>query len=505
MNYQFTFLFLALFMQSCSNQNERSGEEIAKKYCTSCHLFPKPDLLDKQTWKDGVLPIMGEKLGISYYDGKYATAFEKDAGKQREESAIGFANWMKLINYYTSNAPAKLPPQNRGPVNKYSYRFSVMVPTLAHEKPSCTYIKIDPGNEVIYLGSANDSSFSVYDKRLELIVKQRLGKTPVHLDFNENLSLPGDRSGVLTNIGSFYPNHYKTGTIQPFYIYNNRTLELKTSISEFLPRPVQTISIPVNEHFKDYLICGFGHETGGLYYLHKSSDTTIYEKEILSEIPGAVCAYIEDYNKDNLPDLMVLFAQGNEGIFLFTNNGKGGFNSREILRFPPVYGSTYFEMQDMNSDGLKDIIYTCGDNYDYSRVLKNYHGVYIFLNKGDNRFSQEYFFPVNGCYKAIGRDFDKDGDVDIAAISFFPDSLQLQESFVYLENKGTLKFSPTTIPQFGRSRWITMDAGDIDADGDDDIVIGNLVLKTNITSPSLKKKVEYPPFLLLLNKTPQVK
>ena len=39
-------------------------------------------------------------------------------------------------------------------------------------------------------------------------------------------------------------------------------------------------------------------------------------------MPGAEKAYIQDYNKDGLPDIWVLFAQGDEGIFLFTNKGK---------------------------------------------------------------------------------------------------------------------------------------------------------------------------------------
>jgi tetratricopeptide (TPR) repeat protein len=48
---------------------------------------------------------------------------------------------------------------------------------------------------------------------------------------------------------------------------------------------------------------------------------------------------------------------------------------------------------DFNNDGYKDILYTCGDNADYSsNVLKSYHGVYIFLNDGHNNFSQKYFF-----------------------------------------------------------------------------------------------------------------
>ena len=40
------------------------GETLAKQYCASCHLFPEPQLLDKKTWQDGVLPNMAMRLGI---------------------------------------------------------------------------------------------------------------------------------------------------------------------------------------------------------------------------------------------------------------------------------------------------------------------------------------------------------------------------------------------------------------------------------------------------------
>ena len=41
-------------------------------------------------------------------------------------------------------------------------------------------------------------------------------------------------------------------------------------------------------------------------------------------------------------------------------------SSQELLRFQPVYGSSYFEFADFNKDGHKDILYTCGDNADFS-------------------------------------------------------------------------------------------------------------------------------------------
>nr|WP_234461974.1 VCBS repeat-containing protein [Pedobacter segetis] len=228
---------------------------------------------------------------------------------------------------------------------------------------------------------------------------------------------------------------------------------------------------------------------------NKGDDT--YEKIILKNKPGAINTIIDDYNKDGLKDVWELFAQGDEGISVFTNKGNNIMEERQVLRFPPSYGSTSFDLVDFNHDGYKDIIYTCGDNADYTPILKPYHGVYIFLNDGKNNFTQKYFYPINGCYKAIARDFDGDGQIDIAAISFFPSSLQPEEAFTYLKNNGNFNFSPYKLP-LGTpfEKGITMDVADLDGDGKLDILLGN----GYYSSDESNKHIE-PLFIVLKNKT----
>src|SRR4030095_4370777 len=106
----------------------------------------------------------------------------------------------------------------------------------------------------------------------------------------------------------------------------------------------------------------------------------------------------------------------------------------------------------------------------------------------------------------MAKDFDQDGDLDIAAISYFPDfKNQPQEAFVYLENKRiislrqeTFQFTLYTIKEFNEGKWLTMDAGDVDGDGDDDIALGNLVPPIkSLQLQSLTGAKQKPAFLLL--------
>ena len=110
---------------------------------------------------------------------------------------------------------------------------------------------------------------------------------------------------------------------------------------------------------------------------------------------------------------------------------------------------------------------------------------------------------MNGASKAIAKDFDGDGDLDIASISYFPDySNTPEESFIYWENKGNYSFQPFSFKDAFAGRWLTMDAGDMDGDGDLDIILGNAKFPIGAVPGWLMKKWNQssPSVLILKNK-----
>lgn len=76
------------------------------------------------------------------------------------------------------------------------------------------------------------------------------------------------------------------------------------------------------------------------------------------------------------------------------------------------------------------------------------YDIYILINDGHNQFTQKYFYPINGCYKAIARDYEGDGNLGIATIAFFADYKdRLEERLIQLKSKYGFRFTPLLYPK----------------------------------------------------------
>jgi hypothetical protein len=488
--------------QQVSDNNIEKGKALAATYCQSCHLLPDPSILDAKHWEEGVLPAMGPRLGIFYFSGfrEYPSS-RKDINVDRNYYPSGpllsMNDWQCIMDYYTALSPDTLPAQQRQyAVKQNNALFTLVVPALNEKAAATCLVKIDtlPAPHQLLEADVNSKYLYRYNDRILPVDSVDMKGSVVDLEIYPGKMLACD-------IGIMNPNNGKYGrTARVNSDEKGRMVADSIHLFDSLARPVQLNAVDLNDDGKtDYLVCEYGNLAGALTWMENTGDDKKFTKHILRNFPGAIKAYIRDVNNDGLPDIWALFSQGDEGIFLFTNKGHGNFEQERVLRFPSIYGSSYFEMADFNKDGHPDIIYTCGDNADFSTVLKPYHGIYIFINDGTNHFKQQYFFAMHGCFKAVARDFDKDGDLDIAAISFFADYAKHPgESFLYLENKGNFDFQPYSIPGTSVGRWLTMDAGDLDGDGSTDIVLGNFSIAPSYIPSAINWKIG-PRFIVLQN------
>ena len=449
-----------------------SGEALAKAYCQACHAYPAPELLGKRSWQQGVLPNMALRLGYnttgeSPYQNKtqQETMDLLQAGVYPDKPMISEEEWRKIEAFYLEHAPEKLASSPAGEKLAQLENFTVVIPALNKgRQPMTSLVKYLPDSKSLWVGNSRNWLFRL-DEQLRVVDSTQLASAPV--------DLLADESGYkVLAIGTMNPSEKNDG--QLFQISGSVTKVKPRQLLEKLRRPVQLAAADFNkDKLQDIVVCHFGNNIGALVlYLNMGNGT--YRPVALKELPGALKAEITDLNQDGLPDIVALFAQGTEAVKVFYNRGGAHFEERNLIQFPPIYGLSHFELADFNQDGFPDIVVSNGDNADYSPVIKPYHGVRVYLNDGKHNFKKAFFYAMPGAFKVVARDFDQDGDLDIAAISFFPDFERAPErSFVYLEQEDKLKFSPKTLPASQLGHWLTMDAGDVDGDGDEDIVLGS--------------------------------
>nr|WP_297788886.1 FG-GAP-like repeat-containing protein [uncultured Allomuricauda sp.] len=456
-----TMLVLIVLMGSCKKEKPKQEEaQLYNKYCASCHIAPKIEELSKEVWEKSVLPAMVARMDV---EGMYQDPNEVKPGFRPK---ITLKEWAQLENYILSNAPEKLETIN---VPKADTLRSFTVRPYALDSQNgalITYLGFKNGENPLFFGdlTGNLSSFYFSEETTKQLYQ---GKTPVTWYSKK------DSVEIISEVGILGPSELEKGKLTRKI--GKDTLSLQNSFH----RPVHTLLEDLNGDGRNEIVVSeFGNESGRLSLLTEN-ESGQYDKKVLLNLPGAIRTVARDMNGDNKTDIVALMTQSNESITIFYQTDDLVFQAKKVLEFSPVYGTSWFELVDYNNDGLQDIVTVQGDNADISFVNKPYHGMRIHLNNGDGTYSESFFYPMYGATRVVSRDYDKDGDLDFALVSTFPNYFEYPElTFVYLENKDSENYEFTTniLEDPTLARWFLMDAADIDNDGDEDIVLSSLTL-----------------------------
>lgn len=465
---------------------DMNGEELARQFCVNCHVFTEPELLPKDSW-NFLLTYMGLRLGIDddSYLGEMSPVEEQVMETRRtllaEEGLIPPVpvmpdeSWRKLRQYYEKEAPRKAiqprKPSIKGTASifrekAHDYDFRGAVTSMVH---------IDPDRHQLLVGDSLNQRFSMLDKDLKHMISY-----PTTNAFWVD-AIPTSSGVFLLSVGDIAGAFVKQrlGKIAYGRRIGDRTYETEGFVLKNLYRPSDMeLADMNNDGIAEMLVCSFGDEGGdfSIYQWDNSipgfSETpqvTLYEET------GPIKCATHDFNGDGLLDIVLIVSDVKEHMSLFLNKGDGSYEKKVLLEVHPSWGYIGLQLVDLNKDGHMDILTANGDNMDADpyNTLKRYHGIRAYLNDGRMNFSEEFFYPMPGAYQVHAHDYDMDGDIDIAASSFFPDfnSMPL-ENFIYLEQTRSMKFTPRRHPATELGRWMTMDAGDLDGDGDVDIVLG---------------------------------
>lgn len=444
---------------------EEPGKVLSDRYCQSCHVKPLPQDLDKSTWLAKVFPMMRQYMGLDPKVDRELMPHDLQAMYPTAPSMTE-DDWFTVANWYVDNAPDSLPSPAPVSLAGMTSLFDVRLLMSPQDVPMTSLVRFDSTSRTIITGDALLGTLSLYDLKGAAIETIDIGGPPSCVEVR-----PG--AWYVTNMGKLLPHDSAAGSL--LRITRQGARYVVTKLIDSLRRPTHVASADLNADGRDDLIvCEYGNMLGRLGWYESRGTGWRYHE--LAATPGAIRTFVRDLNADGRPDVVALMAQAREGVFAFMNRGKGRFEQVELVTHPPSYGSSSFSFADVDNDGTSEMLVTAGDNGDYLMPpYKPYHGIYVYDQQKRGPWKRREWRHLDGAYGALARDFDADGTVDLLSFSYFPRLDRGPHDLVRFE---TAAFTPQratwTVPQSEVGRWLVSDIADIDGDGDDDVVLGNV-------------------------------